>query len=140
MTMSLEDMLRASQLRRGAIQMACVDGSWGVTISHQHAHQVHPNGKWHDDPVEALRVALIEDDRICRDTARRYEAAEKLGDQIDLEDYLDEDGFCAVCEGGGCDACRDTEKKKFPTPGESCQMRTNQEHESSDEDDFGDLL
>lgn len=87
---SLEQMLRAHHVKRGAIQMTIIDGEYGVTISHQQGHQTHPMGRWHQDPVSALRAALLEDDRVCRDLARRYDAAPKVGDgeQIDIEDVL----------------------------------------------------
>lgn len=90
---SLEEMLRSHHVKRGAILMSIVDGEYGVTISHQQGHQTTPMGRWHQDPVAALRAALLEDDRVCRDVARRYAGATKHGDgvQTDIEDVLASD-------------------------------------------------
>lgn len=75
----LEDLLRATSLRVGRIAIDTMDGvNWRASVSHfngRHVHQPHPFG----DPVEALRVALIEDERQQRDLVRRYDAAPKLG-------------------------------------------------------------
>lgn len=97
MTTPLEELLRSHRMWRGAIQMACVDGQWGVTVTHHGGHQVHPMGKWHDDPVDALRAALIEDERMQREQVRKYSGAPKLGQQIDIEDVLDDDDFGDLC-------------------------------------------
>jgi len=55
-----------------------------------------------DDPVAALRAALIEDERRTKDLERRYAGSVKLGA---VEQVQDADGFCMICEGGGCDLC-----------------------------------
>ncbi len=76
----LEELLRGTRLRVGRIAIDTMDGvNWRAGISHFNGpsvHQPYPHG----DPVEALRAALIEDERMYRDDARRYEAAPKLGD------------------------------------------------------------
>lgn len=83
----LDELLRATALTNGSISLCRVNGSrWRAVVNHiqngaEHplSHMVHPFDDWAEDPVDALRVALIEDDRRCRDLARRYEAAPKMG-------------------------------------------------------------
>lgn len=86
MTTTLEELLRASQVHTGTIALLRIDGGpWRATVSHHNGHMVHPMGDWAADPVDALRSALIEDDRRHRDVVRRYATAPK---QVDLEEAI----------------------------------------------------
>ena len=82
MTTALEDMLRATLLRDGAIQMNCCDGKWCAVITYRNGRATnHCMGadQWLDDPVDALRAVLINEERESRDIVRRYAAATKIG-------------------------------------------------------------
>ena len=85
----VDELLRATALTNGSISLCRVNGSrWRAVVNHIRngeahplEHMVHPFDDWQEDPVDALRVALVEDDRRCRDLQRRYEAARKMGDR-----------------------------------------------------------
>ncbi len=75
--MSLETLLRDSNLRYGRIALdRTPDGLWHAAICHFNDHMTK-DCAGHDDPVDALRVALIEDARITADKVRRYRDAPK---------------------------------------------------------------
>lgn len=97
----LEDLLRATSLRVGRIAIDTMDGeNWRASVSHfngRHIHQPYPFG----DPVEALRAALIEDERQGRDVERRYEAAPKLGELPRVPQVAPVDPACAYCNDTG---------------------------------------
>ncbi|MBH0113244.1 hypothetical protein I5E68_09830 [Novosphingobium sp. YJ-S2-02] len=117
----LEDLLRSCQMERGQIVLTCLEGEWGATIAHQYGPMVHPMMRWRDDPVDALRSALVEDSRIEKDASRRYAIAPRFGTSAGIPP---------------------DEKKKFPTGPESVISGTQQEQLAllDDDDDFGDLL
>lgn len=108
---TLEALLRASTLTYGHVQLFRDDQGWQASVYHYEPKTL-TNGRALDDPVDALRVALVEDDRKTRDLARRYAAAEKVGSG---DAPVDSDGFCMICENGGsgCDACRATTTDDF---------------------------
>lgn len=110
MTDSLEALLRESRLTYGHIQLFHDDQGWQASVYHYEPKRLTHDGKVMSDPVAALRAALLEDERKTRDMERRYAAAEKLGD---VSPPLDVDGFCMICEAGGCDACRPASDDEF---------------------------
>lgn len=71
---TLETLLRASTLTYGHIQLFHDDQGWQASVYHYEPKTL-TNGRTLDDPVDALRVALVEDDRKTRDLERRYSAA-----------------------------------------------------------------
>ncbi len=76
---SLETLLRATTLAYGNIGLhRSRDGLWFASISHFSDH-LTKDCKGYGDPVEALRVALIEDARVTADQVRKYKGAAKLG-------------------------------------------------------------
>lgn len=75
----LINLLEETSLSHGRICLYVADGRWTVTISHFNDRLTHPLDQSHHCPVQALRLALIEDERKSRDRARRYTHAEKLG-------------------------------------------------------------
>ena len=76
----LETLLRNTELRHGRICLYTDKGEWFAAVTHFHGHQTHLGGEtWHSDPVDALRAALVEDDRKSRDIKRRYTEAPKKG-------------------------------------------------------------
>lgn len=85
MTTTLEDLLRGCALERGTIQLTRLPSGWAATIAH------HPVGRmvstaptgWHADPVDALRAALIEDERQARDLERRYAEAPRAATPVE---------------------------------------------------------
>lgn len=97
---TLEALLRSSSLTYGHVQLFRDEHGWQASVYHYEPKTL-TNGRVLNDPVDALRVALVEDERKTRDLERRYAVAVKVGDAP-----VDADGFCMVCEGGGCDACR----------------------------------
>ncbi len=99
----LEQLLRECAMTYGHIQLFRDEAGWQASVYHYSPKKLTHNGKAKDDPVEALRAALIEDERLTRDVQRRYDAAVKAGP---IEQVADADGFCLICEGGGCDLCR----------------------------------
>ena len=84
---TLVELLRSTELTNGSISLRRIQGGgWSAVIAHNRqspdhlmGHMVHPFDAQWDDPVEALRVALIEDERLCRDLQRRYREAPKFG-------------------------------------------------------------
>lgn len=85
----LDSLLRSTALKHGRISLDTMgDGRWTATVSHFDAHMSHPMGVDHGDPVDALRAALIEDERKCRELVRRYHAAPKAIVPDDMEDVL----------------------------------------------------
>lgn len=88
--MSLEALLHASPLRDGTIQLSAINGRWTASVAHRHGHMTHAMGAWSDDPVEALRVILVEDERRGRELG---DPAVRDGEQSDIEDFLR-----SVCE------------------------------------------
>ena len=79
---ALEELLRNSAVTNGSISLLRLNGGqWRATVCHHNGHMVHPFDDWEDDPVEALRIALVEDERLCRDLARRYRNAPKIGSE-----------------------------------------------------------
>lgn len=108
-TDSIETLLRESRLAYGHIQLFKDDQGWQASVYHYEPKRLTHDGKVKGDPVDALRAALLEDERKTRDMERRYAAAPKVGDTP----AVDADGFCMICEGGGCDACRPASDDEF---------------------------
>jgi hypothetical protein len=75
----LEALLRATSLTHGRIALDVHDGQWGASVCHFQGEMTHHMGTYHGDPVEALRAALIEDERRERDRQRRYDLAPRAG-------------------------------------------------------------
>lgn len=71
----LEDLLRASGLTYGHVQLFRDADGWQASVCHYEPRRDVHDGVRFADPVDALRAALIEDDRQARDLERRYEAA-----------------------------------------------------------------
>lgn len=93
MTVSLETLLRETRLTYGHIQLFRSDDGWQASICHyepidEQTRYHQTDGKVCADPVDALRKALLEDDRKTRDLERRYAAAPKMPQQIDIEDAI----------------------------------------------------
>ena len=74
----IEDMLRSTSMRYGHIQLFHDDQGWQASVYHYEPKRLTHDGRVMSDPVDALRAALIEDERKTRDLARRYAAAEKV--------------------------------------------------------------
>ena len=89
MTTPLETLLRASALDYGHIQLFRDAGGWQADVCHyrRDPRDAH-GGQVFGDPVDALRAALIEDERIGREVARKYEAAARVGGGDDFESLL----------------------------------------------------
>lgn len=107
MAASVEELLRASAMSYGHIQLFRDDAGWAVSVQHYHLDQPAAADGFtlgiFDDPVDGLRKALIEDDRRTRDLERKYAASKKgapepapLDPQVDLEDYLAETAATAA--------------------------------------------
>lgn len=98
---TLETLLRSIDLERGSIDLTRMgDGRWQAAVLRWHAGAPHSETQpFHSDPVDALRGALIEDERKQRDTERRYAAAPKLGAELAVlpKPYSD----CDYCNGTG---------------------------------------
>jgi hypothetical protein len=79
-TTSLETLLRECSLDYGHIQLFRSEEGWQASIYHYSKHEPMTcvNSKVSSDPVNALRAALVEDERRARDLTRRYEAAAKV--------------------------------------------------------------
>lgn len=103
---AVEDLLRASQMAYGHIQLFRDEAGWHVSVNHYRTPTPNPDDTFtlanFGDPVEALRCGLIEDDRRTRDLERKY-AASKKGPPEPAP--CDEDGMCVICEDAGCHAC-----------------------------------
>lgn len=74
----IEDMLRSTSMRYGHIQLFHDDQGWQASVYHYEPKRLTHDGRVMSDPVDALRAALIEDERKTRDLARRYAAAAKV--------------------------------------------------------------
>ena len=79
---TLETLLRGSALAYGHIQLFRDNDGWQASVCHYAAATVDNANRQVDskvfaDPTEALRKALLEDDRRTRDLERRYAAAPK---------------------------------------------------------------
>lgn len=93
MTATLEELLDAcSAIRNGGgrIQIDCIAGQPRAVISTfsgtmAYGRMVTREGR---TPSDALRKALIEDERLGADVKRKYAAAEKLGPTDDFEGLL----------------------------------------------------
>ena len=90
----LETLLRDSAMVYGSIGLFRDKEGWHAAVTHYEVGRVgalHSGRSVTDcDPVTALRVALLEDDRRTRDLSRRYGAA-MVGAQpaqIDIEDAI----------------------------------------------------
>lgn len=86
----LEALLRASELKHGRICLYTEGGRWYGAVTHFHGHQTQCGDQWQDDPVDALRVALIEDARRSDEVRRRYAAAEKMGSAAVADDDFED--------------------------------------------------
>jgi hypothetical protein len=64
----------------GHIQLFRDDQGWQASVYHYEPKRLTHDGRVIDDPVAALRAALIEDERRSRDLERRYAGSVKLGD------------------------------------------------------------
>ena len=76
---ALEDLLRASAVTYGRIGLYVANGEWSASVVHFNGPLAWQDGQGHSDPVDALRAALLEEERIMRDAATRYAAAPKAG-------------------------------------------------------------
>ena len=76
-TDSLDALLRDLPITYGHIQLFRDASGWQASVYHYapKAEKQLTNSKVFDDPVEALRVALIEDERKTRDMERKYARA-----------------------------------------------------------------
>ena len=86
----LADLLRQSSLTYGHIQLFRDEAGWQASVCHYgpERRDVH-DGRAFADPAEALRKALLEDQRRSRDVARRYDIAmSERPAQIDLEEAI----------------------------------------------------
>jgi hypothetical protein len=85
MTTPLETLLRECSLDYGHIQLFRSEEGWQASICHYSKHEAMQcvNSKVSSDPVNALRAALVEDERRARDLERRYEAAPKVADEFE---------------------------------------------------------
>lgn len=78
MATTIEDLLRDSAISFGHIQLFRDDAGWTASVQHYGpgpgvtSDVTLPTC---DDPVDALRAVLIEDDRRSRDIERKYAAA-----------------------------------------------------------------
>jgi len=79
-TDSIEDLLRSTRMHYGHIQLFRDDQGWQASVYHYEPKRLTHDGRVMDDPVAALRAALIEDERRTKDLERRYAASVKLGD------------------------------------------------------------
>lgn len=71
---SIETMLRSTSMRYGHIQLFRDDQGWQASVYHYEPKRLTHDGRVMSDPVDALRAALIEDERRTRDLERRYAA------------------------------------------------------------------
>ena len=84
----LETLLRTVALDYGHIQLFRDANGWQASVCHYEPRRDVHDGIAIADPVDALRAALIEDDRQARDLERRYAEAPKVGDTAsDIEDW-----------------------------------------------------
>lgn len=73
--MSLETLLRSTALTHGRIQLYVAGGRWNAAVAHFNGPMAFFDGQDHGDPVDALRAALLEDERIGREQADKYRTA-----------------------------------------------------------------
>jgi len=81
-TDSIDDLLRSTRMHYGHIQLFRDDQGWQASVYHYEPKRLTHDGKVSDDPVAALRAALIEDERRSRDLERRYAQSAKVGDTV----------------------------------------------------------
>lgn len=93
----LEDLLRGCALDWGHVQLFRDADGWQASVCHYRPRRDVHDGVRHADPVDALRAALIEDDRQLRDLARRYAAAPRIDTAREklADDLLKASGFKA---------------------------------------------
>lgn len=94
----LEDLLRSHPITDGVIQLSILDGQWMCSISHRQGHMTHNLGRFAADPVDAMRAALIEDERHDRECRRKYAGSVKLGQPTmpaQADDFDDDFGSLA---------------------------------------------
>ena len=70
----LESLLCECQLRYGHIQLFRNEAGWQASVYHYTPKALTDSAVF-SDPVQALRVALVEDDRKTRDMERKYARA-----------------------------------------------------------------
>ena len=84
----LETQLRGCELDWGHIQLFRDANGWQASVCHYAPRRDIHDGRVFADPVDALRAALIEDDRQARDLERRFTEAPKAGvTASDIEDW-----------------------------------------------------
>jgi hypothetical protein len=110
MSLTIEALLRDCRMTYGHIQLFRDAAGWQASVYHYEPKRLTHDGVACADPVDALRLALIEDERRSRDLERRYAAAEKAGA---VDQATDADGACLICEGGGCDLCNPISDESF---------------------------
>lgn len=77
---TIEQLLRGNTMTYGHIQLFRDEAGWQASVYHYGPEKLLTHdGEAVADPVDALRAALIEDDRRTADLARRYAAAPKIG-------------------------------------------------------------
>lgn len=69
----LEALLCECQLRYGHIQLFRNEAGWQASVYHYTPKTLTDSAVF-SDPVQALRVALVDDDRKTRDMERKYQA------------------------------------------------------------------
>ena len=79
MTDSIETLLRETRMHYGHIQLFRDDQGWQASVYHYEPKRLTHDGRAMDDPVAALRAALIEDERRTKDLERRYAESPKVG-------------------------------------------------------------
>ena len=85
-TSSLETLLRESSLTYGHIQLFRNEEGWQASVCHYEPTAVSGvtiNSKVSSDPVNALRAALLEDERRGREVVKKYAAAVKVADEFE---------------------------------------------------------
>lgn len=90
MTATLDELLRECRIEYGHIQLFRDADGWQASVYHYEPQRLTYHGKPLEDPVDALRKALLEDERLTRDLERKYAAAPKQGDATaDSDDFED---------------------------------------------------
>jgi len=90
MSVNVETLLRESSLTYGHIQLfRSDDGTWQGSVCHYGPPSTTCDSKCFTDPVEALRKALMEDDRLSRDMLRRYNNAPKYKLTTSVDDSFE---------------------------------------------------
>lgn len=80
----LENLLRRCPVEYGHIQLFRDETGWQASVCHYNPNTI-TNSRAMEDPVEALCIALADDQSKCRDIAQRYADAPKMGDADDFE-------------------------------------------------------